>query len=226
MSQTEPGARGDLSALHPDETIEVCGNAGDSSIAGRCGCVLHEQLSAGQSPGELNFTAELRSDLQAIAPFVDGLTQRVQRVFDDEGLALRVSGATSEALINAVVHGNLEVASALKENEDPLLFSRTVQARACEEPYCQRIVRVNVSCSSSELKICICDEGPGFNPNSVADPTDIENLELPSGRGLLMMRAFMDDVQFNDKGNEVWMIKRVPGRVSRSISEPAGQGVG
>ena len=151
MSQTEPGARGGLSTLPPEQTVETCGDRPAPSVAEQCGCVLHARLLTGQSPDELNFTAELPSDLKQIAPFVDSLTSRVQRVFEDESLALRVSGATSEALINAVVHGNLEVASALKENEDPTLFSRTVQARAAEEPYCRRMVRVQTPRISAAL---------------------------------------------------------------------------
>ena len=47
------------------------------------------------------------------------------------------------------------------------------------------------------------DEGPGFDPASLPDPTDPANLDRPCGRGLLLMRTFMDNVIFNDKGNEV-----------------------
>jgi anti-sigma regulatory factor (Ser/Thr protein kinase) len=52
------------------------------------------------------------------------------------------------------------------------------------------------------------DEGPGFDPKELPDPTDPENLLKLSGRGILLMRTFMDDVKFNDRGNEVTMVKR------------------
>ena len=52
------------------------------------------------------------------------------------------------------------------------------------------------------------DEGPGFNPGDVPDPTDPANLERESGRGLLLMRTFMDDVQFSQHGNQVTLVKR------------------
>jgi serine/threonine-protein kinase RsbW len=52
------------------------------------------------------------------------------------------------------------------------------------------------------------DEGPGFDPNGVADPTLLENRERPGGRGLLLMRHFMTWVQFSRRGNRVTLCKR------------------
>jgi hypothetical protein len=52
------------------------------------------------------------------------------------------------------------------------------------------------------------DEGPGFDPSLLPDPTDPENLARPHGRGLMLMRTFMDDLTFNSTGNEVRMLKR------------------
>ena len=57
------------------------------------------------------------------------------------------------------------------------------------------------------LQIVIEDEGDGFDPDDVPDPTLEENLELPSGRGLMLMKTFMTTVQYNEKGNRVFMEK-------------------
>jgi len=51
------------------------------------------------------------------------------------------------------------------------------------------------------------DEGPGFDPASLPDPTDPANLDRPCGRGMLLMRTFMDNVIYNDRGNEVTLFK-------------------
>ena len=59
-----------------------------------------------------------------------------------------------------------------------------------------------------EAVFVVRDEGPGFDPNSLPDPTDPENLLKPSGRGIMLIRTFMDAVSFNEKGNEVTMVKR------------------
>jgi len=54
------------------------------------------------------------------------------------------------------------------------------------------------------------DEGPGFDPATVPDPTDPGNLERIGGRGLMLIRTFMDDVEHNEKGNRITLRKKYP----------------
>ena len=89
--------------------------------------------------------------------------------------------AVEEALVNAIKHGNREDVSKL------VYF----------------VCRV----SSERLRIEIEDEGPGFNPHDVPDPTDDDNLEVPSGRGIMLMKSFMTTVEYNERGNQVVMEK-------------------
>jgi serine/threonine-protein kinase RsbW len=56
--------------------------------------------------------------------------------------------------------------------------------------------------------ITVTDQGEGFNPAVVPDPTIDENLEKPSGRGIMLMRAYMDEVCFNNRGNQVRLVKQ------------------
>ena len=67
---------------------------------------------------------------------------------------------------------------------------------------------MSVNVENDHGAFVIRDEGPGFDPRELPDPTDPTNLERPSGRGLLLMRTFMDDVSYNDDGNQVTLIKR------------------
>jgi serine/threonine-protein kinase RsbW len=90
--------------------------------------------------------------------------------------------ALEEALVNAVKHGNR--------------FDRNKK------------VYVAYRIADDLFTIRIRDEGPGFDPNDVPDPTLEENLERPCGRGLLLMRHYMNEVQYLGKGNEVLMWKR------------------
>ncbi|MGE3108926.1 MAG: ATP-binding protein [Phycisphaerales bacterium] len=66
-------------------------------------------------------------------------------------------------------------------------------------------VRFEYAVSPAEVHVHIEDQGPGFTPADVPDPTADENLELPSGRGLLLMRAYMTDVEFSGRGNVLHM---------------------
>ena len=68
--------------------------------------------------------------------------------------------------------------------------------------------RVVCRLSYEYLQIDIADEGPGFVPEDVPDPTEPDNLEKPGGRGIMLMRQYMTNVEYNDLGNAVTMFKR------------------
>lgn len=119
---------------------------------------------------------------------------------------LRSGTAFEEALLNALYHGNLEVSSDLKEI-DHTAFYKLVEERRNSSPWRDRRIHVNVRLTAHEVEVAIRDEGPGFDPSKLPDPTDPENLDRPCGRGVMLMRAFMDQVSYNGQGNEV-ILKR------------------
>lgn len=71
-------------------------------------------------------------------------------------------------------------------------------------------VKVDFRVTSEEIRIAVEDQGPGFNPGDVPDPTLDENLEQPSGRGLMLIRAYMSDVSHSSRGNRLEMAYRRP----------------
>ncbi len=90
--------------------------------------------------------------------------------------------ALEEALVNAIKHGN---------GMDP-----------------GKTVRIECRVNRESVWVRIEDQGAGFDVNDLPDPTLEENLEKPSGRGVLLMREFMTQVKYNDKGNCVILEKR------------------
>jgi CheY-like chemotaxis protein len=116
--------------------------------------------------------------------------------------------ALEEALRNAVHHGNLELSSKLREEFDDEKYSELFEARRRQEPYRYRKVYIKVRISREGAIFTIRDEGPGFDPNRVPDPTAPENLEAVCGRGIWLMRSLMDEVSYNETGNEVTLVKR------------------
>ena len=121
----------------------------------------------------------------------------------------RVGVALEEALVNAVEHGNLGVDSALRA-QDRSAYLELVAERRDSEPYKDRKIHFEVRLSQTEARFTVRDEGEGFDPASLPDPRDPENLLKVSGRGVLIMRTFMDEVRFNEDGNEVVLIKKAP----------------
>ena len=89
--------------------------------------------------------------------------------------------ALAEAFINAVEHGN---------KLDP-----------------KKEVKVDYSVDTDKVEIAMTDEGPGFDPGIIPDPRRGENLYKAKGRGLLLIRSYMDIVEFNQKGNCLRMVR-------------------
>lgn len=150
----------------------------------------------------------LENDIILICSLARHLQQCVRGVgVCDEAEQIRTGVAIEEALLNALYHGNLEIDSELREYDDAR-FHQLARQR-CQEPrYRDRQIFVKVKYSETEAVVVIRDEGQGFDIMQLPDPGDPESIRRPSGRGLLLMRAFMDEVHFNDVGNEVTMIKR------------------
>lgn len=133
----------------------------------------------------------------------------------DMSARMQIAMALEEALLNAMYHGNLEVDSNLKE-EDFQKFYETAEARRAIAPYRDRTIAVEVRGTPQGVSFSIRDQGPGFDVSKLPDPTALENLDRPCGRGVMLMRAFMDEVHYNDKGNQVTLVKLCPASAGES----------
>jgi DNA-binding NarL/FixJ family response regulator len=128
----------------------------------------------------------------------------------DETTCIRLGIALEEAILNAMYHGNLEVSSELRRDGDQP-YRDLIEQRKRQKPYCERTVTIRATLSRDEAVYVIQDQGPGFDPSKLPDPTDPANLESTSGRGLLLIRTFMDEVRHNQTGNEIMMkLRRKP----------------
>jgi anti-sigma regulatory factor (Ser/Thr protein kinase) len=102
-----------------------------------------------------------------------------------------------------------------------------VDARRNTEPYRDRRVHVRASLARDEAVYVVRDDGPGFDPTRLPNSADPTQLDRVGGRGLMLIRTFMDHVAHNPRGNEITMIKRhasAPGpRVDRAGSSAPGR---
>lgn len=122
--------------------------------------------------------------------------------------------ALHEALTNAVVHGNLGVASELKERDDDS-FARTLAERAADPAFNQRMVDVLVDYDGERCRWTITDQGDGFDVKKVFAQLESDDPELllASGRGILIMRSFLDEVKYEAGGR----------RVILTLNRPSGE---
>ena len=125
---------------------------------------------------------ELPSDLSLMNSVLHYLNERVARLgvirLDRSNLFV----ALDEAFVNAVKHGN---------KHDPRKF-----------------VRIAADLSANEARFTIEDEGEGFDVKEIPDPLDPSNLFKTSGRGVLLIYNIMDEVEYNERGNRLTMVKR------------------
>lgn len=127
------------------------------------------------------FVVEVPSHPHAIEAAVGYLASRARRYgFSGSRLDLNFRVGVSEALANAVRYGN---------RGDP-----------------RRLVRVDVHLDEVRVALTVTDQGAGFDPETVPDPTLPENLERPGGRGIFLLRKLMDEVEFNSRGNQVRLV--------------------
>ena len=156
---------------------------------------------------ELRFV--LSNDPHRVQPLIRHLQDHLtlMNLADKAGL-IRVGTALHECLINAMEHGNLELTSELRESENPEDYRKLVDERRQQQPFRDRRVLVVARFSRQSSTFVIRDDGLGFDPSKLPDPRDPANLQKCSGRGLFLVRTFMDEVSFNASGNEITMVKR------------------
>ena len=133
-------------------------------------------------------TTELRfaSRIEAVNEAALAVSDFLSRAGVSEDAAFGIDMAVREAVTNAVLHGN-------KLDEE-------------------KFAEVSLKSSPGTFEITVHDEGTGFNPNDVADPTTEENVLKTSGRGIFFMRNFMDEVEWTTDpkgGTTVRMFKKL-----------------
>jgi CheY-like chemotaxis protein len=157
---------------------------------------------------ELDCTLELDNDPAVVPQVVAYFQEHLVRmgICDNNG-KVRAGVALEEALLNAIYHGNLELSSDLRQDGGDA-YHRLAAARRDEQPYAPRRVRVRARLEGDVGRFVIRDDGPGFDVSKLPDPTDPENLLKLSGRGVLLIRTFMDEVTYNARGNEITLALR------------------
>ncbi|MBI4545229.1 MAG: ATP-binding protein [Gemmatimonadetes bacterium] len=130
-----------------------------------------------------DYVIELPNDIRSIGRAVEYLAQRCRQAgFRGERLRLNFRVGVTEALANAMLYGN---------GRDP-----------------RKRVRVEARCTPWAVVVRVTDEGRGFDPELVPDPTVPPRVMEPGGRGIFLIRQLMDQVEFNEAGNSITMILR------------------
>ena len=152
-------------------------------------------------------TLEIGNDFEGLNRIIAFMTQDLPSygILKQEQL-FRMNMLLKEAIENAIFHGNLELPPEMRK-ENPQLFYETASKRCDIEPYRNRKLILQYDLSRSSAKYVVRDEGRGFAHTDVLDPSDPDNILRNQGHGLTMIMNFMDEVFWNDRGNEVTMVR-------------------
>lgn len=140
-------------------------------------------MSATPSSDERTLQVSLPSSLTAYHDFMQSVIDLLESFGWQHGDLFAIHMALEESISNAIRHGN---------KEDPA-----------------KRVAIDCQLSSERFWIRVCDEGPGFDPRKVPDCCDPDRLEVAGGRGLALMKAYMTQMVYNERGNCLTMEKRM-----------------
>ena len=127
---------------------------------------------------------EIPTDVRSIEHAVDYVLRRCRTCETyEKRLRLNFRVGLTEALTNAMLYGNAHDQS--------------------------KSVRVEVTFENGRLEARITDQGRGFDPSTIPDPTEPENILKSGGRGVFLMRQLLDEVRYNDQGNQVTLVLRL-----------------
>ncbi|MFW6170402.1 MAG: response regulator [Planctomycetota bacterium] len=152
----------------------------------------------------------LDNDPSLVPPLVDLIQQMLAGMeFCDASGRMHAGIALEEAMLNAILAGNLEMQPEEVQTARQHLRQGQhwglVESRRQSSPFAQRTAWVRVNISPKQATFVIRDQGRGFDISEVPEKAHPEHLEHRNGRGLVLMKNFMDEVQFSPQGNEVTM---------------------
>lgn len=150
----------------------------------------------------------LENDSLLLDVLVVHLLDRVKQLgLCDQNERTSVGVALKEALKNAMYHGNLELSPELLD-AGSFEYEAAADRNRNLTPYKDRRIHVDAKITHEDAVFRIRDEGPGFDCRNLPDPDDPSSLDASFGRGIVLMRTFMDSVEYNDRGNVVTLSKR------------------
>ncbi|MBF0546884.1 MAG: response regulator [Candidatus Riflebacteria bacterium] len=153
----------------------------------------------------------IKNNLDLVEKIVDRLVSETDdRILPRDRLGIRVG--LVEIITNSIEHGNLGISFQEKReflNNNPKNYLDFVTERDQMEPFRSRRTQIEFAMNSATCEWTISDQGDGFDFKNLPDPTDPENLLQEHGRGILLSKFYFDEVEYQEKGNVVRLVKKL-----------------
>jgi CheY-like chemotaxis protein len=171
----------------------------------------YERLVGSIRRTEFDFTLE--NDPQLFDPFIELFQQIVHGMgLCDDTDRYRIGMALKEALSNAMYRGNLEISyEQTRGNAEELIAGELIglaRERLAQPKFADRRIHIHVRIDHDQAVFVIRDDGQGFDTTHLPSKGELGSLDAEGGRGIVLMHAFLDEVTYNETGNEVTLVKR------------------
>ena len=166
-----------------------------------------ETLVAQKFVQDQQLTIKCDSQLSNIRQIISYFVKQTKDICTNYDLdANKLAICLQECLTNAIIHGNFSLDSELKQT-DWTGFENSIKDKESDPNFVAKTVTILFQQTPTLMRFTVSDEGAGFNPEDLTDPADPSSWLKLSGRGILFIRSYMDEVHWNDKGNQIVMSK-------------------
>ncbi|MFT4862045.1 MAG: YesN/AraC family two-component response regulator [Pseudohongiellaceae bacterium] len=166
-----------------------------------------ETIIAQKSAKDQQLTFECNSQMSHIRQIISYFVKQTKDICTNYDLdSTKLTICLQECLSNAIIHGNFAIDSKLKES-DWSAFDNLIKQRENDASFSAKSVSVLFQQTPTLMRFTVSDQGLGFNPDDLPDPADPSSWLKLSGRGILFIRSYMDEVHWNDVGNQIVMSK-------------------
>ncbi|CRF34913.1 response regulator [Brachyspira suanatina] len=151
----------------------------------------------------------LENKLEDITPLIENLSAEVKKYIPNNEMDL-FSAALYEVIMNAIEHGNLNILYETKKNWlKKNIYHKKLKELLKTEKAKNTHVEITLQIEDDNIIIAVKDQGLGFKPKQEAKKINNDGFARESGRGIMMIKSYFDEVKFNKKGNVITLIKLI-----------------
>lgn len=151
----------------------------------------------------------LKNNIGEVAGLIKEICLEISGVIDEANVNL-FAAALYEVAINAIEHGNLGISyETKKEWIEKNIYHEKLAELLKTETAKNTFVEISLEIETDCITLTVKDEGDGFKPQKAIEKIKQEDIRRNSGRGMMMMKSYFDEIKYNETGNSITLIKKI-----------------
>lgn len=151
----------------------------------------------------------LKNSIGEVAGLINDICCEISEVIDEANVNL-FAAALYEVAINAIEHGNLGISyETKKEWIEKNIYHEKLAELLKTETAKNTFVEISLEIENGYITLIVKDEGEGFKPQKAIEKIKQEDFMRNSGRGMMMMKSYFDEIKYNETGNSITLLKKI-----------------